>query len=58
MFQGIIEEMNKYKETGEMSNELAAFFSPSMKMDKFLVNALSTNERNKIKDSQKKMEDM
>ena len=57
MFQGIIEEMNKYKETGEMSKELANFFSPSIKMDKFLVNAISTNERNKMKDSSKKLED-
>jgi len=37
----MVEEMNKFKETGEMSKELAAFFSPSIKMDKFLVNAIS-----------------
>ena len=48
-------EMEKYKETGEMSKELANFFSPSIKMDKFLINAISTNERNKMKDTQKKL---
>ena len=57
MFQNIKAEMEKYKETGEMSKELANFFSPSIKMDKFLINAISTNERNKMKDTQKKLDE-
>ena len=41
MFQNIKNEMEKYKETGDMGKELANFFQSSIKMDKFIINALS-----------------
>lgn len=54
MFNGVLAQMEQYKQTGQMSKELANFFGPQFKMDKFLINALSTSERNKMKDAQKK----